>query len=231
MRRDRAIRVSRLCAAGLVVAAGLTLQAQPAPRARALGVPFHGTPGPLNAITDVPGVEVGHATIIRGDGPLVVGQGPVRTGVTAVWPRGKQWAPVFAGWFAGNGFGEMTGAPWVVEGGVLGGPVMITGTYSVGLVRDSVNSYFHEVLKTAIPWHQPVVGETSDAFLNDGQGLQWGYHPFERTNPGCHYIETRSDAIATSEVNQHARRIQCLAWCIPGVAQAERFADGRAESH
>ncbi len=144
--------------------------AQSKPRARALGVPFHGAPGPLNAITDVPGVEVGHATVVHGDGALVVGQGPVRTGVTAVWPRGKQWAPVFAGWFAGNGFGEMTGAPWVVEGGVLGGPVMTTGTYSVGVVRDAVNSYFHEVLKTPIPWHQPVVGETSDSFLNDGQG-------------------------------------------------------------
>jgi len=149
---------------------GLGAQTQTPTRARALGVPFHGTPGPLNAITDVPGVEVGHATIVRGEGALVVGQGPVRTGVTAVWPRGRRWAPVFAGWFAGNGFGEMTGAPWVVEGGVLGGPVMITGTYSVGVVRDAVNSYFHEVLKTPIPWHQPVVGETSDAFLNDGQG-------------------------------------------------------------
>jgi L-aminopeptidase/D-esterase-like protein len=133
-------------------------------------VPFDGTPGPLNAITDVTGVEVGHTTIIQGDGPLVVGKGPVRTGVTAIWPRGKTWQPVFAGWFAGNGFGEMTGAPWVVEGGVLGGPVMITGTYSVGVVRDSVNSWFQDVARREIPWHQPVVGETSDAFLNDGLG-------------------------------------------------------------
>jgi len=144
--------------------------AQAKPRARAVGVPFNGTPGPLNAITDVAGVEVGHATIIEGSGPLVPGKGPVRTGVTAVLPRGKVWEPVFAGWFAGNGFGEMTGAPWVVEGGVLGGPVMITGTYSVGAVRDAVNSWFHEELKREIPWHQPVVGETSDAFLNDGIG-------------------------------------------------------------
>ena len=146
------------------------LAGQAKPRARALGVPFTGAPGPLNAITDVAGVEVGHTTIVRGDGPLVVGTGPVRTGVTAVLPRGKRWAPVFAGWFAGNGFGEMTGAPWVVEGGTLGGPVMITGTYSVGVVRDAVNSWFHETLKQDIAWHQPVVGETSDAFLNDGQG-------------------------------------------------------------
>jgi L-aminopeptidase/D-esterase-like protein len=148
----------------------LPLDSQTKPRARDLGVPFHGSPAPLNAITDVAGVEVGHATLVIGEGRLVVGKGPVRTGVTAVLPRGKTWSPVFAGWFAGNGFGEMTGAPWVVEGGVLGGPVMITGTYSVGVVRDSVNSWFHEVLKREIPWHQPVVGETSDAFLNDGLG-------------------------------------------------------------
>ena len=159
-----------LTALAIVLGSGAAMLGQTRPRARALGVPFTGTPGPLNAITDVPGVEVGHATVVRGDGPLVVGQGPVRTGVTAVLPRGKRWSPVFAGWFAGNGFGEMTGAPWVVEGGVLGGPVMITGTYSVGVVRDAVNSWFHESLKQEIPWHQPVVGETSDAFLNDGQG-------------------------------------------------------------
>lgn len=169
LRRFRANWGRALCGICVLLAAA-ALSGQTPPRARALGVPFTGTPGPLNAITDVAGVEVGHTTIVRGDGALVVGQGPVRTGVTAIWPRGKRWAPVFAGWFAGNGFGEMTGAPWVVEGGVLGGPVMITGTYSVGVVRDAVNSYFHEVLKTPIPWHQPVVGETSDAFLNDGQG-------------------------------------------------------------
>ncbi len=169
VRRFRANWDRALCGICVLLAAA-ALSGQTTPRARTLGVPFTGTPGPLNAITDVAGVEVGHTTIVRGDGALVVGQGPVRTGVTAIWPRGKRWSPVFAGWFAGNGFGEMTGAPWVVEGGVLGGPVMITGTYSVGVVRDAVNSYFHEVLKTPIPWHQPVVGETSDAFLNDGQG-------------------------------------------------------------
>lgn len=159
---------------GLLVAVAVSMivpvSGQSKPRARARGVPFDGTPGPLNAITDVGGVEVGHATIVEGAGPLVVGKGPVRTGVTAIWPRGKVWQPVFAGWFAGNGFGEMTGAPWVIEGGVLGGPVMITGTYSVGVVRDAVNSWFHEVARREIPWHQPVVGETSDAFLNDGLG-------------------------------------------------------------
>ena len=159
-----------LAIAAPVLAPATGIDAQTKPRARDLGVPFAGTPGPLNAITDVAGVEVGHTTLIDGSGPLVVGRGPVRTGVTAIWPRGKAWQPVFAGWFAGNGFGEMTGAPWVVEGGVLGGPVMITGTYSVGVVRDAVNSWFHEVARREIPWHQPVVGETSDAFLNDGLG-------------------------------------------------------------
>jgi L-aminopeptidase/D-esterase-like protein len=154
----------------LVSCLALALVAQSRPRARELGVPFSGTTGPLNAITDVAGVEVGHVTLIEGTGRLVVGKGPIRTGVTAILPKGKVWEPVFAGWFAGNGFGEMTGAPWVVEGGVLGGPVMMTGTYSVGVVRDAVNSWFHEVLKREIPWHQPVVGETSDAFLNDGLG-------------------------------------------------------------
>jgi D-aminopeptidase len=167
----------------LVTGVSPLVHSQAKPRARALGVPFDGTPGPLNAITDVAGVEVGHATIVRGDGPLVVGKGPVRTGVTAIWPRGKVWQPVFAGWFAGNGFGEMTGAPWVVEGGVLGGPVMITGTYSVGAVRDAVNSWFQEVAKREIPWHQPVVGETSDAFLNDGLGQHvTRAHVFEALN-------------------------------------------------
>jgi len=167
----------------LVTGVSPLVHSQAKPRARALGVPFDGTPGPLNAITDVAGVEVGHATIVRGDGPLVVGKGPVRTGVTAIWPRGKVWQPVFAGWFAGNGFGEMTGAPWVVEGGVLGGPVMITGTYSVGAVRDAVNSWFQEVAKREIPWHQPVVGETSDAFLNDGLGQHvTKAHVFEALN-------------------------------------------------
>lgn len=177
-------RLRTAAAAGLLaVTAAAVPTTQPKPRARDLGVPFHGTPGRLNAITDVRGVEVGHSTIVRGEGPLVVGRGPVRTGVTAVLPHGKQWSPVFAGWFAGNGFGEMTGAPWVVEGGVLGGPVMITGTYSVGVVRDGVNSWFHEVVKQPIPWHQPVVGETSDAFLNDGQGQHvTKAHAFEALN-------------------------------------------------
>lgn len=140
------------------------------PRARDLGIPFSGSPGPHNAITDVAGVLVGHTTLIMGEGKLVVGRGPVRTGVTAVLPKGRKWEPVFAGHYALNGFGDMTGTHWVDEGGLLGGPVMITNTYSVGVVRDAVNSWFQEVLEQDIPWHQPVVGETWDGFLNDIAG-------------------------------------------------------------
>jgi D-aminopeptidase len=136
------------------------------PRARDLGVPFDGTPGPLNAITDVAGVEVGQTTLISGDGPHAV-----RTGVTVILPKGKKWEPVFGGWYAGNGFGELTGTAWLKEGGVLGGPIAITNTWSVGTVRDAVLSWFEDVLKVKIPWHQPVVGETSDAFLNDIAGF------------------------------------------------------------
>src|SRR5947209_5944305 len=109
------------------------------PRARDLGIPFEGVPGPLNAITDVAGVEVGYATLITGNGKLDVGAGPVRTGVTAILPRGKQSKdPVFGGWFALNGNGEMTGTTWVEESGFLEGPVMLTNTHSVGVVRDAV---------------------------------------------------------------------------------------------
>jgi D-aminopeptidase len=122
----------------LAIAGCLALAAQTKPRARDLGVPFEGASGPLNAITDVPGVEVGHRTLITGDGMLVVGQGPVRTGVTAVWPRGKASSdPVFGGWFSQNGNGEMTGTPWLEESGFLDGPVLIANTHSVGVVRDS----------------------------------------------------------------------------------------------
>ena len=109
------------------------------PRARDLGVPFEGTPGRFNAITDVDGVEVGHATIVRGSGELVIGEGPVRTGVTAVWPRGRDESdPVYAAWFTLNGNGEMTGTTWVRDSGIMEGPVMITNTLSVGVVHHAV---------------------------------------------------------------------------------------------
>lgn len=108
------------------------------PRARDLGIPFDGQPGPLNAITDVAGVEVGHVTLIEGAPPLRVGVGPVRTGVTAILPRGKRFAPVYAGWHALNGAGEMTGTTWLEASGFLEGPIMLTTTHSVGVVRDAV---------------------------------------------------------------------------------------------
>jgi D-aminopeptidase len=149
--------------------------AQTSTRARDLGIPFEGAPGPLNSITDVAGVEVGYRTLISGEGKLQVGVGPVRTGVTAIFPRGKAAVdPVFAGWFTENGNGEMTGTTWVEESGFLYGPVMITNTHSVGVVRDTVIDW---QLKhgTPIPledwWSLPVVGETWDGELNDINGF------------------------------------------------------------
>ena len=141
-------------------------------RARDIGIPFDGEPGPLNAITDVAGVEVGHATIIRGNGKLVVGRGPVRTGVTAILPRGRRDAsPVFAGYFSLNGNGEMTGTAWVEESGQLTTPIMITNTHSVGIVRDAVIAWQVRHRKMTQPWSLPVVAETYDGLLNDIDGF------------------------------------------------------------
>jgi len=143
------------------------------PRARKLGVPFDGLPGPLNAITDVSGVEVGHCTLISGSGRLKPGKGPVRTGVTAVLPRGRRDAtPVFAGCFSLNGNGEMTGTTWVEESGLLSGPVMVTNTHSVGVVRDAVVAWMARQRKdTKDWWALPVVAETYDGLLNDINGF------------------------------------------------------------
>jgi D-aminopeptidase len=143
------------------------------PRSRDLGIPFDGTPAALNAITDVKGVEVGHTTLISGEGKLQVGVGPVRTGVTAVHPRGKSSNdPVFAGWFSLNGNGEMTGTTWIEESGFLEGPVMITNTSSVGVVRDAVIAWqLRQFGKTMQPWGLPVVAETWDGRLNDINGF------------------------------------------------------------
>ncbi len=149
--------------------------AQTKPRARDLGVPFDGAPGPLNAITDVKGVEVGHTTLISGDAASPAGMGPVRTGVTAVLPRGKDSNdPVFAGWFTENGNGEMTGTTWVEDSGFLEGPVMITNTHSVGIVRDAVIAWrlkHHGVDEEGYAWSLPVVAETWDGYLNDINGF------------------------------------------------------------
>jgi L-aminopeptidase/D-esterase-like protein len=145
-------------------------------RARDLGIPFDGTPGPLNAITDVQGVLVGQTTLIEGDGKLVVGRGPVRTGVTAILPRGKDSILKFsyAGWFSQNGNGEMTGTTWVDESGFLEGPVMITNTHSVGVVRDAVIAWRVKQGgedQTGAWWSLPVVAETWDGWLNDINGF------------------------------------------------------------
>lgn len=141
-------------------------------RARDLGIPFSGLPGRHNAITDVPGVEVGFSTLIRGSGPRRVGEGPVRTGVTVIHPRGRADAePVFAGWFSLNGNGEMTGTAWLDEAGILHGPVAITNTHSVGTVRDAIIAW--QVRRHTLPgsFSLPVVAETSDARLNDMNGF------------------------------------------------------------
>jgi D-aminopeptidase len=154
----------------LVIAMSLA-SAQTKPRARSLGVPLEGTPGPLNAITDVPGIEVGHRTLIEGDS--------VRTGVTAVWPRGKQSNdPVFGGFFSQNGNGDMTGTHWLEESGFLDGPVLITNTHSVGVVRYAFLAWLVKNQRrpgtntfTGGFYTYPIVAETYDGFLNDINGF------------------------------------------------------------
>ncbi len=140
-------------------------------RGRDLGIPFEGSPGPLNAITDVAGVEVGHTTLVHGNGALQVGRGPVRTGVTVIHPRGKDSTEaVFAGWFTLNASGEMTGTTWLEERGLVDGPIAITNTHSVGVVRDAAVAWMVQQGWTA-DWHAPVVAETYDGGLNDINGF------------------------------------------------------------
>ena len=151
------------------------------PRARDLGVPFVGTTGEFNAITDVEGVEVGYSTIISGEGENIIGEGPIRTGVTAIFPRGKakKFSPVYANWYSLNGNGEMTGTTWVTESGFLETPIMITNTNSVGEVRQAVLKWYVDT-----DWYNgenwwytyPVVAETYDGFLND----IYGFHVKEK---------------------------------------------------
>ena len=144
-------------------------------RARALGIPFDGTPGALNAITDVAGVEVGYTTLISGEGKLEVGKGPVRTGVTAIVPRGRgSNDPVYAGVFSLNGNGEMTGTAWIEEGGFLEGPIVLTNTHSVGVARDAVIAWRNAhggADSEGFSWSLPVVAETWDGWLNDINGF------------------------------------------------------------
>jgi D-aminopeptidase len=166
---------------------------QAAERARDLGVPFNGTPGPLNAITDVAGLEVGHTTLISGDGKLERGVGPVRTGVTAILPRGRQDAtPVFAGYFFQNGNGEMTGTAWIEESGFAEGPVLITNTHSVGKVRDAAIKWHIARRPKAQQfedlWSLPIVAETWDGYLNDINGFhvtdQDAFHALDSASSG-----------------------------------------------
>jgi D-aminopeptidase len=156
----------------LVFAANAAAQSAK-PRSRELGLAAHigGTPGALDAITDVAGVEVGHTTLISGTGRLVVGKGPVRTGVTVVHPRGRASADaVFGAWFTLNGNGEMTGTTWLQESGVLEGAIAITNTHSVGVVRDAILQW--QVKRPNMqPWGLPVVAETYDGFINDINGF------------------------------------------------------------
>ena len=167
------LRIALILALLTTLSAPLHAQKQ---RARELGIAtlIGGTPGPLDAITDVAGVEVGHTTLISGSGKLVVGRGPVRTGVTVVHPRGKNSAdPVYGAWFTLNGNGEMTGTTWLEESGVLEGPIAITNTHSVGVVRDAILQW--QVSRPALeylqPWGLPVVAETFDGSLNDINGF------------------------------------------------------------
>lgn len=145
-------------------------------RARDLGIPFDGMPGQFNAITDVAGVEVGYTTLINGQGKLVAGKGPVRTGVTAIIPRGHDSLndPVYAGVFSLNGNGEMTGTAWVEESGFLEGPIVITNTHSVGVARDAVIAWrikHGAADSSGYWWSLPVVAETWDGWLNDVNGF------------------------------------------------------------
>lgn len=156
----------------LLLLVASTAAAQRPARARDLGVPFDGTPGPLDAITDVRGVTVGHATIVKGEGRLRVGQGPVRTGVTVIFPRGRDnLAPAFAGWFSLNGNGEMTGTPWIDDYGLLVYPVAITNTNSVGTVRDALIGWGRDRLTDVSFCCLPVVAETWDGDLSDIYGF------------------------------------------------------------
>jgi len=175
LRRLMALLVPAVPMLAVAGVAGATAPPAHRPRARDLGVPFDGTPGPLNAITDVEGVLVGQTTLISGDGKLVVGKGPIRTGVTAVLPRGPEsmQRPSFAGWYSQNGNGEMTGTTWVEESGLLTSPVLITNTHSVGVVRDAVIAWrvAHGPPVPAEWWALPVVAETWDGWLNDINGF------------------------------------------------------------
>jgi len=226
-------------------------------RIRDLGVPLEGQPGRWNAITDVPGVTVGHVTIIQGAGPRQVGVGPVRTGVTAICPRGENPEPVLGAWYSLNGCGEMTGTIWLEESGLLLGPVMITNTFSVGVVRDAVIEWFTRKYHSIIG--MPVVAETWDGLLNDIDGFHVkGEHarqalaatasgPVEEGNVGggtgmiCHGfkggIGTSSRALAETDggwtvgVLVQANHGQRKYLCVAGAPVGQEITDLRPEIH
>ena len=173
----------------LLLAQSNPVHPAPEPRARDLGIPFDGMPGPFNAITDVKGVEVGYKTLISGDGKLVVGKGPVRTGVTAILPRGKgSKQSVFAGFFSGNGNGDMTGTHWIEESGVLETPILITNTNSDGVVRDAAIKWMVQRNQPGDFWY-PVVAETADWLLNDIKGQHVTSRSIERNPSQSQFAE------------------------------------------
>jgi len=176
-------------ALGLVFAALLVMPgtAQQRQRGRDLGIPFPGPAGPLNAITDVPGVAVGHVTLIEGEGKLVAGKGPIRTGVTAILPRPRgNWDPVFAATFNLNGNGDMTGINWIKESGFMEGPILLTGTHSVGTVRDAAIQWQLKNGREFV-FTYPIVAETFDG-LNDANGehvkAEHAFQALDRARPG-----------------------------------------------
>jgi L-aminopeptidase/D-esterase-like protein len=170
--------------AGLCV---LSTAAQTRPRGRDLGIPFPGQTGPLNAITDVAGIAVGHVTLVEGEGKLVPGKGPIRTGVTAILPRPRgNWDPVFAATFNQNGNGDMTGINWIKESGFLEGPILLTGTHSVGTVRDAAIQWQIKNGRDFV-FTYPIVAETFDA-MNDANGEhvrpEHALQALDRARPG-----------------------------------------------
>ena len=179
--------VTMRLALGLLLAVAIPCAAQNRPRGRELGIPFPGPTGPMNAITDVPGVAVGHVTLIEGEGKLIPGKGPIRTGVTAILPRPRgNWDPVFAATFNQNGNGDMTGINWIKESGFLEGPILLTGTHSVGTVRDAAIQWQLKNGREFI-FTYPIVAETFD-FLNDANGehvkAAHVFQALDRAKPG-----------------------------------------------
>jgi D-aminopeptidase len=159
----------------LVFVHAVPVLCQDKPRARDLGISFDGTTGKNNSITDVPGIEVGYKTLITGSGKLVYGKGPVRTGVTVILPKGKSNDPYPAAWFSLNGDGEMTGLPYVQDFGTGTGPIGITNTYSVGVVRDAIGEWSFKKFSKGefidFSFGLPIVGETFDGMINDINGF------------------------------------------------------------